>query len=133
MISKDQELIQQLQTGTTKFVSLTDEGFESLPDGSVAQLKCVSFSSLRTGDYIIIKTGKTISARRFLRQSVVAGITRLIVVDAEGNEEPMPFPRLIGLIATVRREGKTYDPNPSSFLARAAFGLRQRFTGRHAA
>lgn len=132
MTVNEPDIIQQLQTGTTKFITVLNSEFQELPDQSIVKLKTISFSRLQAGDFIMITQGRQVVARRFVRQSVLNGITRLVVTDASGQEEAIAFTKLIGLIEAVRHQDTSTNPNPSGFLARTAFTLRHRLSRRAA-
>lgn len=109
------------------FLLVGESNLPHLPPGACVRVQSISFSKLQTGDYIVISAENGTAARRFVRLSTTDGVTRLVVADGDGNEQSIPFPRLLGLVSGVKLEGTAYNPNPRGILQRAAFRIRHTF------
>lgn len=107
-------------------VLVEDSDFSEVPQGSKVTVKSLSFSKLQTGDFILANLGGQSRAFRFLRVKITSGITKLLVADAQSQEQSIPFPCLMGQVIKVRKNGESLDPNPSGFFQRMSFRLRHR-------
>lgn len=109
------------------FINLSESSFPNIPAGACVCVKSLSYSKLQAGDYILLSYDAKVHVRRFLKLIVSSETTRLLVCDGNGAQEAVAFPRLLGLVAQVKTDGAPFDPNPQSFLQRAAFKLRYCF------
>jgi hypothetical protein len=113
------------QAGKGKVLFVQDSQFTEVPEGAKVRTRSVSFSKLSVGDFVLVSTDNKMSVRRFIKVSLNKGNTRLVMVDGHNNEESVPFTRLIGRVESVRFPTANVDPNPKSFLHRAAFRVKR--------
>lgn len=111
------------------FLNLPESSFPTLPTGACVCVQSVSYSKLQAGDYILLSGDGQVTVRRFIKLCTAAGNTRLVVASADDRIETVAFPRLLGLISRVKTDGEPINPNPQTFLHRAAFKLRYTFAG----
>ena len=109
------------------FLNLTKSSFPIVPSGACVCIQSISCCKLQAGDYILLNGEGNALVRRFVKLCTASGTTRLLVADAEGETETVAFPHLLGLISRVKTDGIPINPNPQSFLHRAAFKLRLTF------
>lgn len=113
-----------------KVLLVQDSTFTLIPHGSRVRSKAVSFSKLQAGDYALLTIDGKVAVRRFVGLDLTKGSTRLVLVDGQDKEITLPFTRLLGRVALVRRGERNLDPNPANFLHRATFRLRHQFVRR---
>jgi hypothetical protein len=121
------------QKPSAGFLIVDESSLGAIPSGACVRVQTASYSQLQAGDYIVISSEGKMLPRRFVKLSVEDGATGMLVVDGHNQQQSIPFPRLVGLVCGVKHDGEAYNPNPQSFLQRAAFRLRHTLGGNPAA
>ncbi|MCA9791425.1 MAG: hypothetical protein KC910_06505 [Candidatus Eremiobacteraeota bacterium] len=109
----------QAVTGEQKMTLRDSDHPRTVPSGSQVRVTPTSFMKLRPGEYVLVRGNSGIAVRRYVHACVTKESTRLVMATESATEE-VGVGSLLGRVAEVSHQGKSFDPNPSGWFSSMA-------------